>query len=357
MENEAPPPPRRRFWRRALLAGGAAAGFGAAALWSLPPAPMERYAQTAQQIVDRNGRLLRAFLSEDDAWRFRASRADVDPLYLEMLFAFEDQRFARHWGVDPLAALRAAGQAAFYGEVVSGASTLTMQAARLLDPGPRRLRRKILEAARAVGLERRIGKEGALSVYLTLAPFGGNLEGVVAGAWGWFGKPPSLLTPAEAALLVALPKNPNGYRPDLHPGAAERARARVLDAAAARGVLSAQEAEAAKKTPIPRVRLDFPFMAPHAAERALARGGGGRLTIDAEIQQRAAAALRRGAARIGRDVAGAALVVDRLDAGIVAYVGGPDYFDLRRAGMNDMTQARRSPGSALKPFEIGRAHV
>ena len=354
MAAEPATPAKRRRLRSFALAAAALFGGVGLILWSLPPAPMARYAETAAQITDREGRLLRSFLSEDDAWRFHAERADVDPLYLRMLFAFEDQRFERHVGVDPLAVLRAVGQLARYGDAVSGASTITMQAARLLDPGPRSIGRKVLEAARAVGLERRLGKDGALSVYLTLAPFGGNLEGVVAGAWGWFGKPPALLTPAEAALLVALPKNPNGYRPDLHPAAAARARARVLAQAVARGVITAEEAAAANAAPLPRARLDFPMIAPHASERAYAQTGA-RLTLDAGLQQKAEAALRAGLSRIGRDVTGAALVVDRFDMGYRAYVGGPDYFDLRRAGMNDMARAVRSPGSALKPFIYGLA--
>ncbi|MGB1026129.1 MAG: transglycosylase domain-containing protein, partial [Rhodospirillaceae bacterium] len=214
---------RGRILAPALMLAGLGLGLTAIGLDTAYPPALDRLAPS-QQILAGDGSLLRAYLTPDGAWRLRASAEHVHPLYLEMLQTFEDKRFPRHPGVDPIAILRATGQWIKAGEVVSGASTLTMQAARLLEPGqPRTLRSKAREALRAVQLEAHLGKDGVLAAYLSLAPFGGNLEGVRAGSLAWFGKEPKHLTPGQAALLVALPQSPESLRPDRHPQAAKAA--------------------------------------------------------------------------------------------------------------------------------------
>ncbi|HRQ83318.1 MAG TPA: transglycosylase domain-containing protein, partial [Azospirillaceae bacterium] len=155
------------------------------------------------QIDDRHGRPLAAFLNHADKFRLPAAPENVSPLFIKLLLAYEDRRFYSHPGVDPLAALRAVGQNLAAGRVVSGASTLTMQAARLLHPAPRGWRAKLTQTFRALQLEARYDKRAILSFYLTLAPYGGNVEGVRAAAWTWFGKGADTLTPGEAALLAA----------------------------------------------------------------------------------------------------------------------------------------------------------
>ena len=147
---------------------------------------------------------------------------------MNLLIAVEDRRFWYHPGVDPVALARAAIQFARAGHVVSGGSTLAMQAARLLEPRPRTLRAKLIEMARAIQLEARFGRDGILDIWLTLAPFGGNLEGVRAGSLAWFGVPPEALEPAQAALLVAIPRRPERLRPDRQTEAARSVRDRVL---------------------------------------------------------------------------------------------------------------------------------
>jgi penicillin-binding protein 1C len=213
---------------RASFPGAAALGLvlvlavaSVLALDRLVPPDLSRLAPTVT-VTDRTGQVLRGFLSPDQTWRLPTTRADVDPLYLAMLMAYEDSRFPWHPGVDPLAVARAAAQAVWHGEVVSGASTLTMQAARLLEPRPRTLPSKLIEMARALQLTAHMGRDGVLNAYLTLAPFGGNIEGVRAAALAWWGKEPRRLTPGQAALLVALPQNPTAWRPDRHPEAAGR---------------------------------------------------------------------------------------------------------------------------------------
>ncbi|HEY8874742.1 MAG TPA: transglycosylase domain-containing protein, partial [Stellaceae bacterium] len=210
----------------------------AAAYLALPSPALERSRSLSMLVLARDGSILRGFLSADGKWRLPVSAQSVDPVYRRMLIATEDRRFAEHKGVDPLAALRALGQLARHRHVVSGASTLTMQAVRLLERRPRNLSSKLVEMAEALSLERQLPKDDILSIYLTLAPFGGNLEGVRAASLAYFGKEPSHLSPAEAALLVALPRSPEHLRPDRHPAAAGLARDTVLARMRERGVIS-----------------------------------------------------------------------------------------------------------------------
>ncbi|MBB4265714.1 penicillin-binding protein 1C [Roseospira visakhapatnamensis] len=341
----------------ALAAGGAAA---AVVLDALCPPDLSRLAPT-WTVTDRHGRVLRAFLSPDETWRLPTTAAEVDPLYLRMLLAFEDRRFGWHPGVDPLAVLRATGQAMAHGRVVSGASTLTMQAARLLEPRPRTLPSKLIEMARALQLTAHLGRDGVLDAYLTLAPFGGNLEGVRAATWAWWGKEPRRLTPGQAALLVALPQTPNRLRPDRHPEAARAARAKVLARMVDAGVLTADQAREAAAEPLPATRRPLPVLAPHLTGRlvrAAAPDAGPVLatTLDATLQARVEALVRVHAARLDdARLSVAALVVESETGAARAWVGSPGLLETARQGAVDMTRAPRSPGSALKPLIYGMA--
>ncbi len=202
------------------------------------PPDMTRANTLSTEVVDRNGVLLRPFLSRDGYWRLKTNVSDVSPRYLALLKAYEDKRFDGHPGVDPLALGRAVIQLAQSRHIVSGASTLTMQVARLLEPRPRGYGTKIIQMIRAVQLEERYSKEEILSFYLTLAPFGGNLEGVRAASLAYFGKAPKSLSLSEAALLVALPQSPERQRPDRHALAAKRGRDHVLARMIDEGVIA-----------------------------------------------------------------------------------------------------------------------
>ena len=200
------------------------------------------------------------------------------------------------------------------GRVVSGGSTLTMQVARLIEPrSERTLSAKARQIARALQIEREVGKAGALDRYLTLAPFGGNLEGVRAASLAYFGKEPLKLSIAEAALLVALPQSPEARRPDRFSEAARAARDRVLERVAARGIISADDMAAAKREPVPRARAPFPELAAHAAEEAVAADKQSktiRLSIDARLQAKLEALAKEGAARLGPKLSAAIVVID-----------------------------------------------
>ncbi|MBK3399339.1 transglycosylase domain-containing protein, partial [Methylobacterium sp. IF7SW-B2] len=218
---------RRMAWGLAGLVLAAAVWLGSA-LAHLPPLDLAAAQARSTVVLDRSGTLLRPFATADGRWRLPLEPAATDPRFLALLTAYEDRRFREHAGVDPRALLRAAGQWLAAGRIVSGASTLSMQVARLVEPrGERSLTAKLRQIARAVELERRLGKDGVLRLYLALAPYGGPVEGLRAASLAYFGREPARLTLAEAALLVALPQAPEARRPDRFPEAARRARDRV----------------------------------------------------------------------------------------------------------------------------------
>ena len=201
-----------------------------------------------------------------------------------------------------------------------------------------------------------LGKEGVLSLYLTLAPYGGNLEGIRAASLAYFGKEPLKLSLAEAALLVALPQSPELRRPDRFPVTARDARDRVLDRVKLAGAVPRDECERAKLDPIPRERKQLPMLAPHAADQVVALEPDRRvhrLTIDLHLQKVLQDLARERARALGPDMSIAILAVDNASGEVRARVASADYFDARRAGQVDMTQALRSPGSTLKPFIYG----
>ncbi|MGD9767091.1 MAG: penicillin-binding protein 1C [Pseudolabrys sp.] len=348
-------------WRTIVAVGGGiiaatALAFGAwvVALGPLPPLDRIAFSQT---VVDRNGVLLRPYATPDGRWRLPATVEDVDPRYLDLLIAYEDRRFRDHHGVDPLALARAALQWIERGSIVSGGSTLTMQVARLLEPRRERsLSAKLRQAVRAVQLEVALSKDAILGLYLSLAPYGGNLEGVRAASLAYFGKEPRRLTLGEAALLVALPQSPEQRRPDRSREAASKARDMVLHRLAQRGVIAASEVVRAHDESMPVARKPMPMLAPHAADDALAAAPASsvyRLTIDANLQKTLEQLARERMQTFGPEVSVALAAVDHATGEIRARVASPDYFDLRRAGQVDMTRALRSPGSTLKPFIYG----
>ena len=322
------------------------------------PLDLSRLAVTSAVILDGKGATLRAFKTPDGQWRLPVGPDDVAPGYVRLLTAIEDRHFALHPGFDPLALVRAVGQRLTRGRVVSGGSTLTMQVAKLLEPRPRTMRSKLIELLRAVQLEAHLGKAGVLRAYMTLAPMGGNLQGVRAGSLAWFGKEPAELSDAEAALLVALPQSPTQLRPDIAPDAALRARDKILTRGGRVGVLEADAVRVARITPIPIRRQPLPVLAPHLAERLapdLPNGGMLPTTLDAGLQRGVERVLKQAMSDLPRPVNLAAIVADWHSRAVLARAGSADYFDASRSGMVDLTRAVRSPGSTLKPFIYGMA--
>ena len=313
--------------------------------WLAPP-DLQRIHGHSSLVLDRQGKLLRAFPTANDTWRLPTTATDVDPLYLSMLKASEDQRFDQHVGIDPLAIVRATAQAMTHGHIISGASTLNMQTARLLEPKRRNLSAKLEEAARALQLGLLLGRAGVLDVYLSLAPFGGTLEGVTAASLAWFGHTPDHLTPAEAALLVALPQSPERLRPDRHPEAAKAARNRILQRMEARGLLAHDVVVAALAEDVPRFQRAMPRHAPHLAQGLVAGAHGQvmRTHIDGTLQRNIEALGQSWRSKLEPDND---LAVVMLDGNrLIAHLGSADWASRQL----DLSRAVRSPGSTLKPF-------
>jgi len=351
---------RAALFAAAAITIAAAAGiWGAARLDAAYPPPLEQAAQRSVEVVDRNGALLRAFATSEGRWRLDADIATLDRRFLDMLVAYEDKRFRSHVGVDPAAVARAAWQLLVNGRIVSGGSTLSMQLARLIEPREKRsIHAKLVQALRAIQIERRLSKDEILTLYLELAPYGGNIEGVRAASLAWFGKEPRRLTLGEAALLVALPQLPELRRPDRNLEAARAARARVLARAVEAGVVVEQEARHAAAEPLPDRRRALPALAPHLADAArrqqpdVARIA---VTVDRVVQQGLEIAARDAASRLGGNLSVALVMADAQTGEIVGEVGSAGYLDRSRRGFIDMTKVLRSPGSTLKPFIYGLA--
>ena len=328
----------------------------------LPPLVLD----SSVEVLDRNGVLLRAFQVEDGRWRLSVDPGAVDPGYLAMLVAYEDRRYLSHPGVDLRSLLRAAVQAAWNGRVVSGGSTLTMQVARLLEEsGTGQVSGKLRQMRVALALERRLSKQQILGLYLSLAPFGGNLEGVRSATLAYFGKEPRRLTPAEVALLVAIPQSPEARRPDRHPDRAEAARSRVLDRAMGAGLIDADQAAAARTESVPDHRRPVPALAPHMADRMRAADPAQRrhkLTLDARLQAQMETLAAEAVAARPEALQVAIVIADHRSGEVLASVGSAAYTGDARQGFIDMTSALRSPGSTLKPliyalaFDEGLAH-
>ena len=325
----------------------------------------------ALAVADKDGVPLRFFLPPDGRFRLPVALAELPPELPRALVASEDRRFFQHGGIDPQAVLRAAWTDLRARSIVSGASTIPMQIARMAEPRPRTLWAKAVESFRALQLERRHGKRELLEIYLNLLPYGGNVEGVGAAAWAYFGKAPERLSLGEIALLTALPRAPLRYDPTLSTAAhraAVAARDRVLRELAQRGAFPRRAIGAARREPVPEIRRRPPFAAPHACELVAERlgrllpggrapGGRVRTTLDRRLQRAAEEQVARRIDELrGQGIGEAAAVVVEIEPGrtggrpVRALVGSAGFFDRERHGQVNGAAARRSPGSTLKPF-------
>ncbi|MCW7536906.1 penicillin-binding protein 1C [Aquabacterium sp. A7-Y] len=325
---------------------------------ALPP-PLPR-PDGASVVLARDGTPLRTYPSGDGIWRQPVGPERVSPLYLQALLNYEDRWFYWHFGVNPLALLRAGWQWASNGRVVSGGSTLTMQVARIIDPPPpggRGLAVKLRQMARAVQLELRLSKAEILTLYLHHAPMGGIVEGVEMASRSYLGKSSEHLSHAEAALLAALPQAPSRLRPDRAPQAAQAARDKVLARLAEFGVWSAAEIEDARIETVAAQPIRGHWLSPLAAERVRrqARAAGRpatalTTTIDIELQASVERMLLDRVNSLPPKVSMAALVMHNDTLEVLAYAGSADFADRSRAAHVDMVRGVRSPGSTLKPF-------
>jgi penicillin-binding protein 1C len=336
---------------------GGVVALGAVLLWPMDTEPFTG-AMRSGELRDRNGDLLQAYLTAEDQWCLPRNDDGMHPWVRQATVAVEDQRFYTHPGVDPIAVARAALQNLRRGEVVSGASTLTMQLVKLKTPARVGLTGKIVQAVRALRLDAHAEKEALLTAYLNNAPYGGNLIGVDAAAHRYFGKPARELRLSEAALLAGIPKSPAAYDPLRHRDRARERRNHVLDRMLEEGFITPELHTHARAAALGVRYHAFPMEAPHLGAQFAgdaAKGTTVSTTIDRRIQRMVQAKVTEQVNTLGPAITnGAALVVDVATASVLAHVGSADFFSAP-GGQVDATRAARSPGSTLKPFTYARA--
>ncbi len=317
------------------------------------PPNMARLENLSVAVKGEEGNLLRVFSTPDGLLRLDSKVEDVDPKYLRFLISYEDKRYNQHFGVDPMALARATWQWVTSGQVVSGGSTLTMQVARLLEPRARTISSKLLEILRSLQLEWHYSKQEILNIYLSLAPFGGRVEGIKSASLTYFQKSPKNLTIAQAALLTVLPQSPSRLRPERFPIRAKKARKKVLSRLFKLGIISKEEFLEAHAEPIPHKQHPVPLLAPHLSEqlvKAHPLQTSIETTLSAPLQAQVQDLVEAYAKTLGPQVSAAVIVVQNKDRTLKVHVGSNNYLDKTSHGFIDMTKAVRSPGSTLKPL-------
>jgi len=340
---------RKLRWIIASLAGLFIIG------WLATPLPNPVFPQDySTVVVDRHGRRLRVFLNSAEQWCFPPDTTEIPNKLVEAAIAYEDKRFYRHHGIDVFAIVRATWQNITERRTVSGASTITMQVARLSNPKRRTLFNKIIELFHSLKLELKHSKEEILRLYFTNAPYGGNIRGYKAACLRYWGVEPEQVTWGEAATLAVLPNSPSLINPDIGPKRLETKRNKLLEKLRDNGSIDDETYELSLLEPIPSGQLPFEFYAPHIARELHAKYPGEyvRTTIDRDIQRRVmnlAAEHADWLHTIGVNNV-AVLVADTRTGEVLAYVGSNDFHDDGRRGKVDGVIAPRSTGSLLKPF-------
>jgi penicillin-binding protein 1C len=324
------------------------------------PLPVDEFKKRsfAQLVVDKDGHPLRAFPDSQGVWRYPVELSEVSPLYLQALINYEDRHYYRHFGINPLAIVRAFGQWIWHGELVSGASTLTMQVARIMRPHKKSFSGKVVQMFRALQLEWHYDKEEILSFYINYAPFGGPIEGVQAASFAYFGKTADDLSPAEAALLAVMPQSPSRFRPDRYPERAEKARNKLLNRLADYQVWEDEMINEAKQESVWAQYNTRPLLAPLLARRLVKQKPNQELiesTIDISLQTQLESLVKNHIATKSDKMSVALMLVENESMATRAYIGSAEFLSQSRAGHVDMIQAIRSPGSTLKPFIYGIA--
>jgi penicillin-binding protein 1C len=328
-----------------------------AAAWMIPLPEESLWRPSSTLVFDRNGQLLQSFISPDEMWRIQTPLKQVSPYLQESLLGFEDRWFYFHPGVNPFATARALIQNYRSHKITSGGSTITMQIARMMEPKKRTIGNKLVEMLRAFQLELRYSKRQLLEIYFNIAPYGGNIEGVAAAAWLYFGKEPSQLSLSEAALLTAIPNSPNAYRPNIDPLGSRKsrtARNNVLKRLFRLKKISRKAYNEAIAEEMSAGWQGWPNIAPHFCRDLYLKYIDARLysTLDRKVQATAEDLLRLHLDSLKPEGIsnGAIVVLDNVSHEVLAMVGSADFNDQYHDGQVNGALAPRSPGSALKPF-------
>jgi penicillin-binding protein 1C len=309
-------------------------------------------------ITDKDSTVIHAFLTPDDKWRMYTRLDEITPQLRKAIVYKEDRFFYYHPGINPLAIVRAALNNVYTGHRTSGASTITMQVARLLQPKKRSYLNKILEMFRALQLEWHFSKNEILQLYLNLVPYGGNIEGVKSASVIYFGKAPNHLSIGEIASLSIVPNDPNSLMPHAGNRILLNKRNKWLARYKKAGLFKEQYITDALEEPLDAYRRDVPRFAPHLSYRLKDRYYKNSIiytTLDLEIQRKVQKLVRDHTKHLYfSNIKNAiALVIDNTDNNVLAYVGSADFSNAEDGGQVDGIRALRSPGSTLKPLLYG----
>lgn len=311
-------------------------------------------------VEDRSGRFLQAFLSDDGMWRLKTSPDEIPDKLKQVLVQREDQFFYYHPGINPFAIVRAMIQNLSSGKTVSGASTITMQVARMLDRQDRTYLNKAIEMFRALQLEMKYSKNEILEMYLSMIPLGGNIEGLKSASLIYYQTPIERLNIAQLFDLTLIPSSPNRLRPDRHGERLFAARKRQAATWITKGYFTREDSVVIWQTPASAERTELPRLAPHFSLRirdAFPDVVTLRSSLDLDVQQTVENLLSlhlRDWKKQG-SYNGAVLVLENHTGKVLAYCGSEDFNDPTNQGQYDAVRAIRSPGSTLKPFLYAQA--
>jgi penicillin-binding protein 1C len=317
--------------------------------------PLPEPKQYSLTIYDQYGKFLHAFLTEDGMWRFKTSADEIPPRFKQLLLQKEDNYFYYHPGVNPFSIARAGIQNLTSRKRISGASTITMQVARLLEPKSRTFTHKLIEMFRALQLEWKYSKNEILQMYLSMIPLGGNIEGLKSAALMYYQTPLERLNIAQLFDLMLIPNNPNSLRPDKYPERLHQERLVRSRIFFQRKILSQNDSIVFAQTPTTTIRRPLVQFAPHFCLhiKQLALHNKDYCTsLDLNVQQSIERLLRnhlRSWKLLGVQN-GAAMVIENTTLRVIAYAGSENFADSSAWGQVDAIQALRSPGSTLKPF-------
>ncbi len=330
---------------------------GLAALFLLLNAlfPLRIKPRYSTLITAADGTVLHAFLNDEDRWRMKIELAEITPTLRRTILWKEDRWFYYHPGVNPLALLRAAYRNTVTGRRTSGASTITMQVVRLLEPRERTYGSKIIEIFRALQLEWRLSKDEIFQMYVNLIPYGSNVEGIKSASLLYFGKPPQLLSLAEVATLTIVPNRPSSLRLGVRNGLVVQERNRWLNRLQTAALFPEEDIRDALAEPLTARRREAPKLVPHLARRLKKAYPDEPIIQTAILPGRQAQTEQLVRNYVGRLRAqnihnAAVLVVDNRTMQVVAYVGSADFGNAYDGGQVDGVRAVRSPGSTLKPL-------
>lgn len=326
-------------------------------IYPLPRDKIEQGYSTG--VVFENGAVNYIALSPYNTFRIYTSFEDTPSLIKKSFINYEDKYFYFHPGFNPVSIIRALYLNIKYKKIVSGASTITMQIARMVEPKERIFASKLLEVIRALQLESTYTKKELLEIYLNLIPMGGNLEGIGSASFFYFNKQPKALSAGEIATLIGIPQSPNYSRPDLHPENALKVKNKVLNRLYSNRIISQKEYKSAVKTKIYPFKYRLPFIAPHLTMNVLNKYRHKKiitLTIDTTLQTICRTIAQKHKNRLRRDGIKniGIIVVDNATGKVLSWIGGYAY-ENSHEGMIDTVSIKRSPGSTLKPFIYGKA--